>query len=102
MTGYIKLLLSDYGGQAFNIGTETPEINMIDLANKVIEVTSTNKKLIFKKSEDVDYVVDNPNRRCPDITKAKKLLKFNPKISIEDGLERTWSYYKNNPTAQDL
>ena len=91
--GYIRILLSNYNGESFNIGNESPEISMIDLANKIIEVSNKNLKVEFRISEDKNYLTDNPNRRCPSIKKARKLLHFHPKIGLDEGLDRTYLYY---------
>lgn len=97
VTGYIQLLLSNYNGEAFNIGTEFPEISMKELANKILEITgSVNLKVDFEESKEVDYLVDNPNRRCPNIDKAKHLLNFMPSINLEEGLKRTYNYYMDS------
>ena len=90
------MLLSDHNAEPFNIGNESPEISMIELAKKCISVSGLkNIKVIKKNNEDKNYTIDNPQRRCPDITKAKKLLGFDPKISIDEGLQRTFKYYQN-------
>lgn len=91
--GYLRLLLSNYNGEPFNIGNESPEISMLELANKIIKVSNKNLKVEFRKSDDKNYLIDNPNRRCPSTKKAKKLLNFSPKIEIEEGLHRTYLYY---------
>ena len=52
-------------------------------------------KVTYKKSNDKNYLVDNPNRRCPNISKAKKLLKFLPKIKTANGIERYLLFLKN-------
>ena len=91
--GYLRALLSNYNGESFNIGTELPEISIKSLANKIIKISRNNLKVDFKKSEDIDYTIDNPMRRCPSIEKAKKLLGYEPKISLDEGLHRTFSYY---------
>jgi UDP-glucuronate decarboxylase len=97
ITGYLKILLSEYNGEAFNIGSEYPEISMIDLANKMIEISGNKQlKIVFEQSNDLNYLVDNPNRRCPNIEKAKRLLNFIPEVTLEEGLKRTYSYYINN------
>ena len=94
LTGYIKILLSDHNGEAFNIGTEFPEISMKDLANKILDITgNTSLKVDFEKSKEIDYLVDNPNRRCPNIDKARRLLNFMPSIPLEVGLKRMYNYY---------
>jgi len=53
-------------------------------------------KVVYHTSDDTNYLVDNPNRRCPDISKASNELGFTPKISIEEGLKRSLLWYKDN------
>jgi dTDP-glucose 4,6-dehydratase/UDP-glucuronate decarboxylase len=100
--GYLRILLSDHNGESFNIGREFPEISMLELANKSIEVSKKPLDVEYKKSKDVEYLSDNPLRRCPNIDKAKKLLNFNPKISLLDGLNRTYNYYLSNINTEEL
>ena len=52
--------------------------------------------VIHKTSEDKDYLVDNPNRRCPDISKARRDLGYSPQISLSDGLRRSLIWYSEN------
>jgi UDP-glucuronate decarboxylase len=96
ITGYLKLLLSNFNGESFNIGTENPEISMLDLAKLVIKLTGKNLEVIYQNSDDRQYLIDNPQRRCPDIDKARTLLNYRPKISLEEGLLRTVDYYIDN------
>ena len=49
----------------------------------------------FKKSLDPDYMTDNPNRRCPSIEKAKKILGFKPTVDVKDGVERYLKFLKS-------
>jgi len=100
--GYLRILLSDHNGESFNIGREFPEISMLDLAKKTIEASKKSLDVEYKKSEDVEYLSDNPLRRCPNIDKARKLLNFNPKISLLDGLDRTYKYYLSNINTEEL
>ena len=68
---------------------------MLELAKKCISVSGLkNIEVIKKNNEDKNYTIDNPQRRCPDITKAK-MLGFDPKISIDEGLQRTFKYYQD-------
>jgi UDP-glucuronate decarboxylase len=101
MAGYFKILLSEHNGEAFNIGTEKPEISMRELAAMVIRVAGNKVGLTTKISDDKDYLTDNPNRRCPNIQKAKRLLNFNPSIGLEEGLQKTYQYYLDNPLDID-
>ena len=98
ITGYILALLSNHEGQVFNIGTDSPEISMEDLANLVIETSGFD--LLVKKeiSSDPAYLSDNPLRRCPDLTKSRALLDYSAKVSLKTGLSRMLSYYKDELT----
>lgn len=66
------------------------EFTMIELAEKVIELTGSKSKLVFKPLPS-----DDPVRRCPDITLARENLQWEPKISLSDGLKKTISYFDN-------
>ncbi|MEX0772373.1 MAG: NAD-dependent epimerase/dehydratase family protein [Balneolales bacterium] len=103
VTGYFKVLVKGRKGEAYNIGVEKPEISMKELADTIAEVAGRYSdyggKVVQARSNDSNYLIDNPNRRCPDITKAHKGLKYDPKISIEDGLMRTFVWYVENQEA---
>ena len=83
----------------FNIGSDTPEISVLDIAKIYQKISKenlgTNIEVRYEKSDDKDYLIDNPNRRCPIITKAKTLLGYNPQISIEDGVARYLNFLKS-------
>ena len=101
VTGYLSVLLSEHNGEAFNIGNESPEISMKDLALKIIQINEKllgikNAKLIGRSSNDKEYLTDNPSRRCPSISKAKKLVGYEPKVELEDGLKQSLLWYKEN------
>lgn len=93
ITGYMKVLLSDYNGEVFNIGNDKPEISMLELANLV---SDGSVPIIYDKSIDKEYNTDSPNRRCPDITKAKNMLDYKPSVSIKEGIRRTLEWYRRN------
>jgi len=98
INGYIRILLSGHNGEAFNIGTERPEISMLELAQTVIRVSGKALNVEFKRSEDKEYLTDNPQRRCPSIQKAQAMLGYKPVVSLEEGLERCYLYYLEHPT----
>ena len=100
--GYLRILLSNHDGESFNIGNINPEISMLDLAKLSVKISKKTLNVKFKISDDKEYLSDNPMRRCPSIEKASKLLNFTPKISLEDGLIRTFNYYKENLKAEEL
>ena len=100
ITGYLLCLL--YGSfEIFNIGTEKPEISILKLAKIYQSVSSKilnfTPDVIYEKSSDKEYMMDNPNRRCPIIENAKLKLGYNPKVDIENGIERYLMYlFLNN------
>jgi nucleoside-diphosphate-sugar epimerase len=66
---------------------------MRDVADLVIKVSGSDRSVITAESPDRHYLTDNPQRRCPDISKARKLLGYTPNMSLEEGLRRTYEYY---------
>ena len=99
--GYLKALLSDYNGEPFNIGNDRPEISISDLAELTIKISGKKLNVNYDVSSDKEYLTDNPQRRCPSIEKARKLLNFNPKIGLEMGLKRTYEYYLKDLVVSD-
>ncbi|MBQ0769008.1 MAG: SDR family oxidoreductase [Bizionia sp.] len=86
--GIYRLLLSDYS-YPVNIGNPH-EITIKDFAEEIIKLTGTTQKIIYK-----ELPVDDPLQRQPDITLAKELLDWEPKISRTEGMETTFNYFKS-------
>ena len=82
VNGIVSLMESEHN-DVFNIGNPT-EITINELASKIIEITNSNSKLINK-----DLPQDDSKQRKPDITKAKTMLNWEPKVKLEDGLTKT-------------
>jgi nucleoside-diphosphate-sugar epimerase len=105
IVGYFKILTKGRQGEAYNIGVESPEISMADLANRVTatarDLFGYKGKVIKMINEDRDYLVDNPNRRCPIIGKAREELGYNPSIPLEEGLLRSLIWYNENREAEE-
>ena len=103
--GYFKILIRGRNGESYNIGIETPEISMSELAERVVATAADlfgyEGKVVHQVSSDVDYLVDNPNRRCPIIHKACQELKYDPQIDINEGLKRALIWYQDNNEAED-
>ena len=92
--GFFLVLLAGKNGQVYNIGNDKGEINLINLAKVIASVFP--KKVRFKKIPyPKTYPGDEPTRRCPDVSKAKKELGFNSKINLKDGILRTISWYQD-------
>ena len=100
LVGYIKILIKGRRGEAYNIGVEREEISIIDLAEKMKNIAAKifgySGKIIRKMSKDQDYLTDNPNRRCPQIAKAKKELEYDPQITLDEGLTNILLWYRKN------
>lgn len=85
--GIYQLLLSDYH-LPMNIGNPS-EISMSDFAEEIIKLTGTSQKVVYH-----ELPIDDPKQRCPDITKAKNILGWSPKIDRAEGLRRTYKFFK--------
>lgn len=105
VVGYYKILVNGGPGEAYNIGVESPEISMKELAEKVSGLAHNRfgykGQVVCRPSSDVNYLIDNPNRRCPNIGKARRELGYNPSIELEDGLMRSLSWYNENRAAEE-
>ena len=86
--GIYRLLLSDYPNPV-NIGNPD-EISLKDFAEEVLKLTGNKVKIIYKP-----LPADDPKQRKPDITKAKKLLNWEPKVNRKEGLAKTYEYFKS-------
>lgn len=103
--GYYEILVNGLLGEAYNIGVDGPEISIKQLAEKMVHIGEKyfqyRGKVVFKKSEDEEYLTDSPNRRCPDITKAQEELGYCPSINLDEGLLHTMYWYTENLSAED-
>ncbi|MBA7507782.1 UDP-glucose 4-epimerase [subsurface metagenome] len=87
--GLKKLMfLDDLSGEVVNLGNPD-EITILEVAELVKKLTGSNSKITF-----VPLPKDDPKRRNPDISKAKEMLGWTPKVGLEDGLLKTISYFK--------
>jgi len=88
--GIFRLLMSDYH-LPMNIGNPN-EITIRDFAEEIVKLTGTTQKVIYKPLPQ-----DDPKQRQPDISKAKKVLGWEPKVSRAEGLKITYEYFKSLP-----
>ncbi len=91
--GIYRLLLSDCSDPV-NVGNPH-EITIGQFAEEIIKLTGTDQKVIYKP-----LPTDDPKQRQPDITKAKAILNWGPKVDREEGLRITWEYFKSLPTER--
>jgi len=86
--GLLRLLRSDLNADPINIGNPT-ELTIKQLVETIIQATNSNSVIKYGKLPE-----DDPERRRPDISKAKELLNWSPKIQLEEGLKKTIEYFK--------
>lgn len=95
--GYLKAIKKCKYGDIYNIGTKGPEISTKGIAKEVINISKDlikyKGKISFKKNADKNYLVDNPQRRCPNVSKAKRELNFVSKIDLKEGLYKSLLYF---------
>ncbi len=86
--GIYKLLLSDYE-LPVNIGNPD-EITIKDFAEEIIKLTNSNQKILYK-----ELPIDDPMQRQPDITLAKKVIGWEPRVNRKQGMQRTFTYFQS-------
>lgn len=91
--GIVRLLHSNYV-EPVNLGNPD-EITIGDFAEEIIKLTKTKQKVVYR-----DLPINDPKQRRPDITLAKKLLNWEPKVSRAEGLKRTYEYFKGLSTEE--
>jgi UDP-glucuronate decarboxylase len=95
LRGLLYILMSDANGEAFNVGNDEKETSVRELAEIVQQIAGPPVLQIeFKVSGDAHYLTDNPQRRCPDLTKLRSHFPWTPKVPVAEGLRRTLLSYK--------
>ena len=89
ISGVLLMMEKDGFCGPINLGNPS-EITIKQLASEIIEITGSKSKLIFK-----DLPLDDPQQRCPDISLAKRELKWQPKYNRSQGLKKTIEYFEN-------
>ena len=90
IVGFMKILFSNENGEAFNVGIDKPEISTLSLSKLIKQLTRSNSEIVMTDAPVRAYKkINDVSRRCPDISKIRKKLKFEPQVSLEDGLKRT-------------
>jgi UDP-glucuronate decarboxylase len=100
--GLIRLMNVDgHLSTPVNLGNPT-ELTVLELATRVIAMTGSRSKIVRRPLPQ-----DDPRQRCPDIAKARDLLKWQPKVGLDQGLKHTIAYFdgllsKNEPTIESF
>jgi len=87
--GFLKMMAQDETTGPVNLGNPV-ENSMFELAEAVLQTVNSNSQLEYRP-----LPTDDPKQRCPDITKARTILNWEPRVSLKDGLAKTVSYYEN-------
>jgi UDP-glucuronate decarboxylase len=101
--GYYRILVDGRPGEPYNIGSDAPELSMTELAERMVavgrELADYRGQIVYETSADPEYLTDNPNRRCPVITKAREELGYAPEVELDDGLRRALRWYLDTREA---
>lgn len=92
--GIFRLAQTNYH-LPLNIGNPT-EMSILELAKKIKSITGSSSKIVFH-----DLPVDDPTVRRPDTTKAKKILSWQPRVSFEEGMNKTIKWFKENINSEN-
>lgn len=98
VVGFLKVLLNGVPGEAYNIGNPMPELSMLELAKMMEHILSKRLKINIVEYPD-SYPADEPQRRCPDISKAGMQLGYQPAVTIGDGLQRFMNWASKHYTG---
>jgi nucleoside-diphosphate-sugar epimerase len=105
VVGYYKALVRGRAGEAYNVGIDRPEISMRELAERIVSLARDlfgyTGRVVFQAPAEADYLVDNPGRRCPDMTKSRRELGYEPSILVDEGLRRSLVWYHYHREAVD-
>jgi UDP-glucuronate decarboxylase len=90
----INVLAADVSGEAFNVGN-SEEVSILQFAEMMDEVSENGRGVRMTQSTDPEYATDNPQRRCPDLEKMKRVIGWTPAISLHAGVDRTLRFYRD-------
>lgn len=94
VTGIYSLLMSEYS-EPVNIGNPG-EMTLLELAERIKQLTQSTSTIVFNP-----LPVDDPKVRQPDITKARRILKWEPAVSFDEGMRKTIEYFKEKLTEEE-
>ncbi|MDR3671581.1 MAG: NAD-dependent epimerase/dehydratase family protein [Holophaga sp.] len=92
----LLIAMEGRGGEAYNMGNDREEVSMLTVAETLREVAGLQAPVQYQVSEDRHYLTDNPQRRCPDLARIRTLGPYEPKVSLREGLDRTFRSYRED------
>ncbi len=93
LNGFTRVLLIGRPAIPYNIGNDSEETSMYELARIISDILG-GIGIELRESADKQYLTDNPQRRCPDLTRAKSELDYKPQVGPQEGLSRVTGWYK--------
>ena len=93
--GFFRLLFSNHNGIICNVGNDE-EVSVKHVAEMIRDTIEKPIEIKIIPSDDLNYIVDNPQRRCPDLTLIKKSVNYAPQVNFEEGLKRVYNWYNGN------
>jgi UDP-glucuronate decarboxylase len=93
--GFLRVLLNGVPGEVYNVGNPSPELSVNELADRIEVALGRSVKRNLIEYPD-SYPADEPQRRCPDIRKARLQVAFAPQVGLEEGLKRFFSWTQDN------
>jgi dTDP-glucose 4,6-dehydratase/UDP-glucuronate decarboxylase len=88
IVSFLRVIVRGGDGEPYNVGDDREEISMRELADRIGSVTRARGRVAVRPSDDADYLVDNPQRRCPDLGKLRALGGSMPCVPLDEGLRR--------------
>jgi UDP-glucuronate decarboxylase len=99
INGFLRVISKGVPGETYNIGNPKPEISMVELVKYCSAALGREVKHTLIEYPD-SYPADEPNRRCPDIRKARLQLEYEPQVDLKTGLQRFLSWSDQNYTGE--
>lgn len=91
-----KLLFAEVNGESFNVGNPEPEISVENLAALIAELMPHEVNIVHIDPPHAVYASSDPKRRCPDISKLKAAIDFQPRHDLKTGLKRTIDWFSGS------
>ena len=99
LSAIFRVLLLGKSGEIYNIGNDSPEISMYELASIICEILNNGTKP-RRKNYPTHYPAGEPMRRCPDLTKIKTELGYIPRVDLRKGLIKSIEWFKREYNLQ--
>ncbi len=98
VNGFLRVIARGLPGETYNIGNPNPEISVQDLVSRIANVVDKKVECNVVTYPD-SYPSDEPSRRCPDISKARAHVGYEPTVALDDGLRRFFSWTEQTYTG---